>query len=75
MVDNRLNSWINDSLPYSDKEYNQCVDLSKRAFSIIMKHYNKIYNDFEYKGKFIIQYERKEESKEESEEETETLEQ
>lgn len=54
LLDNKVDAWKEDSLPYIEREFDDCVRLTKNAIAIIMRHYTQCYTDFEYHGEMII---------------------
>ncbi|MFW9923348.1 MAG: hypothetical protein ACFFDW_08705 [Candidatus Thorarchaeota archaeon] len=50
LADNKVVAWSESRLPYNENELNQCVRHSKNICTLIMKHYSKLFPDFDYKG-------------------------
>ena len=77
MSDNKVTQWYEKALPYSEKEFKECVMHTKKACALIMKHFTKSFDNFDYSGveivtdtQILIQIEKPEEVQEEEGEET-----
>jgi len=54
MADNSVEIWKEKNLPFSEKDFNECVFHSKNATALIVKHFLKSFEEFKYNGPMII---------------------
>ena len=54
MSDNKVAQWYDKTLPYSENEFKECVIHTKKACALIMKHFTKCFNNFDYSGVSIV---------------------
>ncbi|NHJ49316.1 MAG: hypothetical protein FK733_16120 [Asgard group archaeon] len=65
MVDRSAADWKEKNMPFSIKDFSECVHHTKNATSLIIKHFTKALEDFTYNGELFITHK--------DEEQTETL--
>jgi hypothetical protein len=65
MVDRSAADWKEKNMPFSIKDFSECVHHTKNATSLIINHFTKAINDFTYNGELFITHK--------DEEQTETL--
>jgi hypothetical protein len=56
MAENSVAIWSEESLPFREREFVDCVNQTKNASAFIIKHYNKTFNDFKYSGDLFIKH-------------------
>jgi len=66
MADNSVEIWKEKTLPFSEKDFTDCVFHSKNATALIVKHFLKSFEKFKYNGPMIISH--KEETQTETKE-------
>ena len=70
MADNSVEVWKEKTLPFSEKDFNECVFHSKNATALNVKHFLKSFEEFKYNGPMIITQKDVEKTKEEIKAET-----
>lgn len=71
MADNSVEIWKEKTLPFSEKDFNECVFHSKNATALNVKHFLKSFEEFKYNGPMIITQKDVEKTKEETDPGTE----
>ncbi|NHJ41316.1 MAG: hypothetical protein FK731_14890 [Asgard group archaeon] len=54
MIDRTAEDWSQKNLPFSAKDYSECVHHTKNATALIIKHFTKAITEFTYNGELII---------------------
>ncbi|MBK5114044.1 MAG: hypothetical protein KGD59_13680 [Candidatus Heimdallarchaeota archaeon] len=54
MADNSVEIWKEKNLPFSARDFDECVFHSKNATALIVKHFLKSFEKFKYNGSLII---------------------
>ncbi|MHA1531584.1 MAG: hypothetical protein ACTSR6_06255 [Candidatus Heimdallarchaeota archaeon] len=71
MADNSVGIWKEKILPFSEKDFYECVFHSKNAITLNIKHFLKSFKEFKYNGPMIIIHKEVEEVKVETDSEIE----
>ena len=74
MADNSVETWKEKTLPFSARDFDECVFHSKNATALNVKHFLKSFNEFKYNGPMVITYKEIKETKVETETEAEAKE-
>lgn len=71
MADNSVEIWKEKTLPFSEKDFNECVFHSQNTTALNVKHFLKSFEEFKYNGPMIITQKDVEKTKEETDPGTE----
>ncbi|NHJ31342.1 MAG: hypothetical protein FK732_00625 [Asgard group archaeon] len=71
MADNTVEIWKEKTLPFSARDFDECVFHSKNTAALIVKHFLKSFKEFKYNGPMIITHKEKKQAEKQVEVEEE----
>jgi len=60
LADNTFEVWAEDTIPFKETEFLDCVDHTKNACALIIKHFMTTFDDFSYSGEIFVAHSQEE---------------
>jgi len=60
LADNTHEVWAEETISFKESEFMDCVNHTKNACALIIKHFMKSYGDFNYSGEMIVTHSKEE---------------
>ena len=60
LADNTIEVWVEDTIPFKETEFLDCVNHTKNACALIIKHFMTTFDDFSYSGEIIVTHSQEE---------------
>ncbi|MHA1187408.1 MAG: hypothetical protein ACTSSK_11135 [Candidatus Heimdallarchaeota archaeon] len=60
LADNTFEVWAEETVPFKEAEFMDCVNHTKNACALIIKHFMKSFADFSYSGEMIVTHSKEE---------------
>ena len=54
MADRTAEDWKEENIPFCEKDFNECVVNSKNTAALLIKHFTKRFETFQYTGELSI---------------------